>query len=293
VEFVPLLTSVSASQAGGSFDAGTPQSSCSLRVTAAGSPSFSVQLQGSADGSTWASVGSPLTTATSASLTPSPAARYFRAVLSGFGGPGAVTAALGLTPGSGFTGDLTLSQLDSRYAARIQALPLEPAGATAVTFPRLQAASASNTLVSGTLYVMQIALPEGLPISGITMVTNTTAKSGGSHGWYVLLDSGRAVRAVSADQTDAATTWGTASTPYPLAVGPYTTTYAGQFYLGFMCAASSMPKLTGATGPAAGIEAASPVMCGSSSTGLTTPPATGTVMGAITAVNSLFYAWTS
>jgi hypothetical protein len=103
MDVLTLLAAASQNQASGTFDAGTPQSSCSLQVTVAGSPSFSVQLQGSADAIAWAAVGSPLTSAATSSLTPSPAARYFRAVLSGFTGPGSITALLGFTAGTGFT----------------------------------------------------------------------------------------------------------------------------------------------------------------------------------------------
>jgi len=103
VDSLTLLAAASANQASGVFDAGTPQAACELQVTALGSPSFSAQLQGSADASTWTALGSPLTAAGTSSLTPSPPARYFRAVLSGFAGPGAVTALLGFTAGSGYT----------------------------------------------------------------------------------------------------------------------------------------------------------------------------------------------
>lgn len=103
MDLLTLLAAASQNQVSGTFDAGTAQSACSLQVTAAGSPSFSVQLQGSSDAATWAGVGSALTTAATSSLSPSPAARYFRAVLSGFAGPGSVTALLGFTAGSGFT----------------------------------------------------------------------------------------------------------------------------------------------------------------------------------------------
>jgi hypothetical protein len=103
MDLLTLLTAASQNQASGAFDAGTPQSSCSLQVTAAGSPSFSVQLQGSADAIAWAGIGSALTSAATSSLTPSPSARYLRAVLSGFTGPGSVTALLGFTAGTGFT----------------------------------------------------------------------------------------------------------------------------------------------------------------------------------------------
>lgn len=125
MDLLTLIAAASQNQASGTFDAGTPQSSCSLQVTATGSPSFSVQLQGSADAVTWASVGSALTSAATSSLSPSPAARYFRAVLSGFSGPGSVTALLGFTAGTGFTEGVG-------EGLSIPAQPGTPAGTPAV-----------------------------------------------------------------------------------------------------------------------------------------------------------------
>lgn len=102
MELLTLLAGASANQPSAVFDAGTPQASCSLTTAVSGSPSFSVQLQGSADTVTWASIGSAVTTAGTSSLTPSPAARYFRAILSGYSGPGSVTARLGINIASSF-----------------------------------------------------------------------------------------------------------------------------------------------------------------------------------------------
>jgi len=134
MDSLTLLAAASASQASGVFDAGTAQASCSLQAIAAGSPSFSLQLQGSADAVTWASVGSPLTSAATSSLTPSPAARYFRAVLSGFAGPGAVTALLGFTAGAGYTqmsgGGLSIPA----QAGAPAGTPSVPAGTVALAF---------------------------------------------------------------------------------------------------------------------------------------------------------------
>jgi hypothetical protein len=170
-----------------------------------------------------------------------------------------------------------------------------PTGATGETFPRRLAGSASGALVSGTVYVTAIPLPKGLLISNLTMFTNIAAKTGGSHGWYVLLDSSRVVRAVTADQTDAATVWGAASTPYPLATNAYTTTYAGLYYIGVCIVASGMPSIT-CSGPAlaAGINVATPMLAATSSAAQTTPPITGTTMGVLAgAGNFQFYGYTS
>jgi hypothetical protein len=173
-------------------------------------------------------------------------------------------------------------------------LSIAPTGATGETFPRRQALSASGALVSGTLYATLIPLPAGLVVNNITMLTNTTAKTGGSHGWYVLLDSSRVVKAVTTDQTDAATVWGVASTPYTLATNAYTTTYSGLYYVGVMVVATGMPTFSCSTNPATGITSAAPVMAGTSNTAQTTPPSTGTTMNAITSAGSYhFYGYTS
>jgi hypothetical protein len=134
VDSLTLLAAASANQASGVFDAGTAQASCSLQVAALGSPSFSVQLQGSADASTWADLGSPLTTATTSSLTPSPPARYFRAVLSGFTGPGAVTALLGFTAGSGYTEASSEGLSIPAQAGAPAGAPAVPSGTVALAF---------------------------------------------------------------------------------------------------------------------------------------------------------------
>lgn len=97
-----LLSGASANQVSATVDAGVTQASCSLIVATSGSPSFSVQMQGSADGTTWANAGSAATTAGTTSASPS--ARYLRAVLSGYTGPGSVTVKLGFTPPSGYSG---------------------------------------------------------------------------------------------------------------------------------------------------------------------------------------------
>jgi hypothetical protein len=176
----------------------------------------------------------------------------------------------------------------------IQSLYVAPSGATAETIFREIANSASSALVSGTLYVRAIGLPKGLAVNNLTMYTNSSAKTGGSHGWYVLLDSGLVVRAVTADQTDAATVWGTINTGYTLPTNAYTTTYDGQYYVGVMVAATGMPNITSRAGPLASINAAPPVLAGVSSAGQTTPPSTGTTMAAVTSNTGYhFYCYTS
>jgi len=98
-----LLAAVSGNQSSGVFDIGDLKTAYSLRVSATAA-AFSVRLTGSADGVTWTTLGSAVTTSATETFSPGTAARYFRAVLSGYEGPGTVTALLQVTPDSGFTG---------------------------------------------------------------------------------------------------------------------------------------------------------------------------------------------
>lgn len=176
-----------------------------------------------------------------------------------------------------------------------RSLLIAPSAAKTETFPRRFATAGSSTATSGNLCVTLIPLPAGQLVSNITMYTNSAAKTGGTHGWYVLLDSNRKVVAVTADQTDAATVWGTGSTAYTLAVGtPYTVPVAGAYYIGVMVAATGMPNFAASVTPATIINAAPPILAGVSSTAQTTPPALGTTMTAITSNTGFsYYAYVS
>jgi hypothetical protein len=179
-------------------------------------------------------------------------------------------------------------------------------GVLAATLPRINVTVATAGLTtSGSVYMTAINLPTGLKVSNIAALTGTgTLKTSGTHGWYVLCDNNRVVRAATADQVDAATVWGVASTEYPLAIAnaggasatSFTTTYTGLHYIGFMVAntAGSQPNMTANATLAAGTGLA-PIPCGVSATvSQTTAPATdGTVtIGAITFdATKYFYLW--
>lgn len=139
----------------------------------------------------------------------------------------------------------------------------------------------AGVTTSGTVYLVAYYLPAGTTVTNIVAFTGTgTLKTGGTHGWYVLCDSGRVVRSVSADQTDAATIWGTASTEYSLAVSPqgggqFVTTYSGLYYLGIMVAnsAGTQPNLVAGANMTTGVAGLAPIISGPSGTvGQTTPP---------------------
>jgi hypothetical protein len=166
-------------------------------------------------------------------------------------------------------------------------------GALAETFPRIMATT-STPLTSGTLSVCSIGLPKGLAVNNITFGTKGTAMATVTHGWYVLLDSGLVVRAVTADQTTG--TWmQTANQLYTLpTTATYTTTYTGVYYVGMMAVATTIGN-NGTAGNVPGNWASnSPVLCGLSNTGQTTPPALGATMTAITSNgNMTLYAYVS
>jgi hypothetical protein len=176
---------------------------------------------------------------------------------------------------------------------------LAPAGALAETYPRVQSITGGGgSMTSGTVYLRAIPLVAGTLISDITFWTAGSVKTGGVHGWYVLCDSTRKVLAVTADQTDAATVWGTANTPYPLPLtSPYTIQTTGLYYIGFMVAetSGSMPTfVVGASLAQAGMQVAPVLFGNSSSTAQTTPPAVGSTLGGISPNgNYNFYGYVS
>jgi hypothetical protein len=158
-------------------------------------------------------------------------------------------------------------------------------GALAETVPRWGVTTAASALNSGTIYLRSIALPAGAVVTNINMVTGSTVKAGGQHGWYVLTDSTRHVVAVTADQTDAASVWGTASTTYTLPVEtPYTVPATALYYVGVMVAVSAgtVPSFAAATAAAIGVAGPSPALCGISGTAQTTPPALGSQVASLT-----------
>jgi hypothetical protein len=166
-----------------------------------------------------------------------------------------------------------------------------PSGAFGQTAPIWAVTTTGAALTSGTVYLVALELVAGFPVSNLTFFIDNTAQAGGSHGWYVLCDSGRVVRAVSADQTGA-TVWGSANSALTLSVSGsnYTTTYTGRYYIGVCINATTMPTFsasgsirTNMAGAFAGL------LSGTSSTGQTTPPATGTTLAAISGLGSAHY----
>ena len=163
-------------------------------------------------------------------------------------------------------------------------------GATAETMSR-EYAVGGFTPVSGTLYLR--AMPVQAPNfnNGITKVSGT-AKLGGSHGWYVILDAAGNVLAVTTDQVDASTTWGTINTEQPLPFGvPYQTYYSRvqTCYFGVCVVATTMPQLVAGSGGVFGSSPFEPPSVAAiGGTGLTTPPVVGSNIALTSNPNNIY-----
>jgi hypothetical protein len=167
-------------------------------------------------------------------------------------------------------------------------------GATAETMSRENMTN-TFTAVSGQLHLRAMPVQYANFNNGI-MKVGATAKLGGSHGWYVILDVNGNVLTVTADQTDASTTWGTATAEQPL---PFVVPYQSYFtsikvcYFGVCIVAATMPNL--GAGPAGAFTITpndQPLVAPSGGTGLTTPPVIGSTI-ALTPNNNNIFGYTT
>lgn len=200
------------------------------------------------------------------------------------------------TPGINL--QVTNASGNSNLAPVLPELYMAPGSATlAVSHPDRSIITSSFTPVSGTDYYHLITLYAGVPITNVNMWVTGTIKTGGSHGWVCIVSAATGkVVAVSADQTDAATTWHTANSPQAIALTtPYTPPVSGSYYFGFCIVATQMPTIAdaGATGMVSQLASQSPVFCGSVTTGLTTPPSVGNTKTVVGNSGNNFYCWGS
>jgi hypothetical protein len=189
-----------------------------------------------------------------------------------------------VTHAAGYTVKLVLTaNVINAMTRAYQSLLVAPAGAIAETMPRNMVTATKTAGATGTLYLNAIGLPLNAVVSTITMMTGATPETGGSHGWYALLDSGGTVRAVTADQTGTAA-WA-ANTDVGFAVGTaYTTTYTGLHYVGVCITASGMPTFTGAAA-LVNVATIAPQLLGGVAALFSTPPAVGSALPALTTAN--------
>lgn len=154
-------------------------------------------------------------------------------------------------------------------------------------FSRLDIASGSTLLTSGTLRVVAIGLIAGEVVTTIGTVSADAASSP-TNQWACLLDRDLNVLAKSTDRTTEA--WG--ATTYKGFDGgtfPFTVTTSGLYYLGLVVVATTPPTLRIATNTT-GLTAIAPITVGNSTTGLTNPASLGATAAALTAISSPHWA---
>lgn len=165
---------------------------------------------------------------------------------------------------------------------------LAPLDTFAETLPR-ETCSETNTAVaaSGTLNMQAIYLKADQLVSTINLHSATTAANTPTHYFFGLYDSALNLVAQTADQTS--TAWAANSYRALPVVTPYRVPTSGLYYVGYFMTATTVPTLKGNAAKTGGqLAAASPVLHGTSTTGLTT--ALPNPAGAITGGTSTFYA---
>lgn len=167
-----------------------------------------------------------------------------------------------------------------------------PAAAISETQPRSAVTAATAALTSGTLRLAAgCVIPGGVTVSSITVISGTTALSGGSNQWFVLLDHSRNKLAITGDDTSAAWAAGAAKT---LALAsPYTPGDDIGVYVGVMVKATTPPTLLASAPPNQAIDLLPPIIGGNSSGSLTDPASCPATPAAITTGSGPFYAYVS
>lgn len=127
---------------------------------------------------------------------------------------------------------------------------------------------------SGTLFLQGIWLAAGTIVSNINLFSGGTAAGTPTNYFAGLYDPNRNLVAQSANQTTGA--WAANSAKAFAMTAPYTVPADGMYYIGFFMTATTLPTLKGGVAKTGGqLAALTPVLHGSSTTGLTTAlPAT-------------------
>jgi hypothetical protein len=164
------------------------------------------------------------------------------------------------------------------------------------TISRLGQVNSILTLASGTLQMTAMYLPANVTIGHLATSSGSVSASGPTHWWFGLYDSSLNQLAVTADQTSTAWSLNTykslaVATIASGASATFTTTYTGLYYFGIVETWSGTgSNLMGVSQTGIGIISQSPVLCGTSDTGQTTPPAFPHTATSITASTIPFYA---
>lgn len=209
---------------------------------------------------------------------------------------GPLTAGTGLVVGHGWNTSTESSAAINRIAPNaLQAVGM-PTGWIAESFPRWATGfgyDGVTSLVSGTCMSAWVYLAKGTVVTAFGFATGSVGAGTPTHSWMRLCDTSRAQLAITSDKTTTAipsnAVFGqsgfNAYTVATTAAGSnttFTTTYSGWHLVELLVTASIMPKLIGF--PSGVPMNVAPGLAGTTSTGLTTPPAFPATAGSMTFV---------
>lgn len=144
-----------------------------------------------------------------------------------------------------------------------------PSGALAQAFDRnLWAPADSAQLLSGRLSLYGVSLAKGQVLTSITFRSGTTPLAVGTNQWFGVFTSARAIGRLTGDDTS--TAWAANTMKTLTLSSTYTVPATGLYYIGICVVASTVPTLFGISGNTS-LAGVTPVLRGSSSTGLTNP----------------------
>lgn len=160
-------------------------------------------------------------------------------------------------------------------------------GVLAETMPREICPEVNTTVptASGTLFMQAIYLTAGQLVSNIIVSSATTAAGTPTAGRVGLYSASRALLAQSADQTTTAWAANTVKT-LPM-ITPYRVPTSGLYYIGFYMTATTVITMKGGTAKTGGqLASQTPILHGTSSTGLTTalPDPAGAITGGLVSI---------
>jgi hypothetical protein len=163
------------------------------------------------------------------------------------------------------------------------------------TYPRGAGLLNAAGLVSGVLRLQGgLVLPAGVTITTLSAYSGTTSAGTPANQWFCLVDQALSVLAKTVDDTT--TAWVTGTRKSLALSASYTPLVDTPVYFGVVVVAATPPSLVGV---ASGVVASNltngltPILSGSSTTGLTNPASLGATAAALATAASLFYATAS
>ena len=154
----------------------------------------------------------------------------------------------------------------------------QPTAVPFESYSRLVSQSDLAIVSSQRLSMQAIWLPKGLVIASISFMSNATALATGVNQLFGLYDdssgtsSGTPRALLRGSNDDTSTAWAANTLKTLTLTSTYTTTRAGQFYLGILVNATTMPTLVSQNLSSAAVAALVPISYGTSNTGVTSLP---------------------